>query len=162
MIWKIVFTHLQRPLDLENCPKLQPVYSMPSVSAILEPTTNQHKRINYLLPVCDVVCSQTLTGTRNAIFILQGQLPIALDIFSGLTCCINPLHSNISIHILYTVLYTFPQCRQGEFVWQSRTSFIGDHFLHQYDIDINVTIMSGVIFWGQIKCWSYLGVKGLR
>ena len=79
MIWKIIFTHLQRPLDLENCPKLQPVYSMPSVSAILEPTTNQHKRINYLhvLSVCDVVFSQTLTETRNTIFLLQGQLPIA-------------------------------------------------------------------------------------
>ena len=78
MIWKIIFTHLQRPLDLENCPKLQPVYSMPSVSAILEPTTNQHKRINYLhvLSVCDVVFSQTLTETRNTIFLLQGQLPI--------------------------------------------------------------------------------------
>ena len=79
MIWKIIFTHLQRPLDLENCPKLQPVYSMPSVSAILEPTTNQHKRINYLhvLSVCDVVFSQTLTETCNTIFLLQGQLPIA-------------------------------------------------------------------------------------
>ena len=79
MIWKIIFTHLQRPLDLENCPKLQPVYSMPSVSAILEPTTNQHKRINYLhvLSVCDVVFSQTLTETHNTIFLLQGQLPIA-------------------------------------------------------------------------------------
>ena len=79
MIWKIIFTHLQRPLDLENCPKLQPVYSMPSVSAILEPTTNQHERINYLhvLSVCDVVFSQTLTETRNTIFLLQGQLPIA-------------------------------------------------------------------------------------
>ena len=85
-----------------------------------------------------------------------------LDIFSGLTCCINPLHSNISIHILYTVLYTFPQCWQGEVVWQSWASFIGDHFLHRCDTDIYVTLMSGVIFWGQIKCWSYLGVKGLR
>ena len=79
MIWKIIFTHLQRPLDLENCPKLQPVYSMPSVSAILEPTTNQHKRINYLhvLSVCDVVFLQTLIETHNTIFLLQGQLPIA-------------------------------------------------------------------------------------
>ena len=100
MIWKIIFTHLQRPLDLENCPKLQPVYSMPSVSAILEPTTNQHKRINYLhvLPVCDVVCSQTLTETRNTIFLLQGQLPITF----GYLFRAHMLHQPFTLQYQYT------------------------------------------------------------
>ena len=100
MIWKIIFTHLQRPLDLENCPKLQPVYSMPSVSAILEPTTNQHKRINYLhvLSVCDVVFSQTLTETRNTIFLLQGQLPIAF----GYLFRSHMLHQPFTLQYQYT------------------------------------------------------------
>ena len=100
MIWKIIFTHLQRPLDLENCPKLQPVYSMPSVSAILEPTTNQHKRINYLhvLSVCDVVFSQTLTETRNTIFLLQEQLPIAF----GYLFRSHMLHQPFTLRYQYT------------------------------------------------------------
>ena len=100
MIWKIVFTHVQRPLDLENCPKLQPVYSMQSVSAILEPTTNQHKRINYLhvLSVCDVVFSQTLTETRNTIFLLQGQLPIAF----GYLFRSHMLHQPFTLQYQYT------------------------------------------------------------
>ena len=100
MIWKIIFTHLQRPLDLENCPKLQPVYSMPSVSAILEPTTNQHKRINYLhvLSVCDVVFSQTLTETRNTIFLLQGQLPITF----GYLFRSHMLHQPFTLQYQYT------------------------------------------------------------
>ena len=100
MIGKIIFTHLQRPLDLENCPKLQPVYSMPSVSAILEPTTNQHKRINYLhvLSVCDVVFSQTLTETRNTIFLLQGQLPITF----GYLFRSHMLHQPFTLQYQYT------------------------------------------------------------
>ena len=100
MIWKIIFTHLQRPLDLENCPKLQPMYSMPSVSAILEPTTNQHKRINYLhvLSICNVVFSQTLTETRNTIFLLQGQLPITF----GYLFRSHMLHQPFTLQYQYT------------------------------------------------------------
>ena len=108
MIWKIVFTHLQRPLDLENCPKLQPVYSMPSVSAILEPTTNQHKRINYLhvLSVCDVVFSQTLTETHNTIFLLQGQLPIAFGYLFRSHMLYQPFTLQYQYtHSLYCSLY---------------------------------------------------------
>ena len=105
MIWKIVFTHLQRPLDLENCPKLQPVYSMPSVSAILEPTTNQHKRINYLhvLSVCDVVFSQTLTETRNTIFLLQGQLPIAFGYLFRSHMPHQPFKLQYTFSILFSI-----------------------------------------------------------
>ena len=108
MIWKIIFTHLQRPLDLENCPKLQPVYSMPSVSAILEPTTNQHKRINYLhvLSVCDVVFSQTLTETHNTIFLLQGQLPIAFGYLFRSHMLYQPFTLQYQYtHSLYCSLY---------------------------------------------------------
>ena len=108
MIWKIIFTHLQRPLDLENCSKLQPVYSMPSVSAILEPTTNQHKRINYLhvLSVCDVVFSQTLTETHNTIFLLQGQLPIAFGYLFRSHMLYQPFTLQYQYtHSLYCSLY---------------------------------------------------------
>ena len=38
---------------------------------------------------------------------------------------INPLHPNISMHILLTVLCTSPKCGQGEFVEQSRGYLIG-------------------------------------
>ena len=42
---------------------------------------------------------------------------------------INPFHTVISMHILHTVLFTFPKLLQVEFVWQSRVSLIGVHFL---------------------------------
>lgn len=39
---------------------------------------------------------------------------------------------NISMHILHTLLYTFPEVLQREFVKQSRASLDGDHFLCLY------------------------------
>lgn len=134
MIWKIIFTHLQRPLDLENCPKLQPMYSMPSVSAILEPTTNQHKRINYLLPVCNVVCWQTLTGTRNTIFILQGQLPIAF----GYLFRSHMLHQPFTLqhqytHSLYCSLYISWSADKENFLNNQEPFLVCDHSLYFYN-----------------------------
>ena len=47
----------------------------------------------------------------------------------------NSLHLNISMHILHTVLYTFPlvQVRRIE---QSRVSLVNDHFLDSYELNV--------------------------
>ena len=51
---------------------------------------------------------------------------------------INPLHPNIitDMHILLTVLYTFPWLKQGEFVKPLRASLVSDHFLYSHDLNI--------------------------
>ena len=48
---------------------------------------------------------------------------------------ISLLHSNISIHIHYTILFIIPMVPTGEFVWQSGASYIGDHFLYSHDLE---------------------------
>ena len=40
------------------------------------------------------------------------------------------------MNILHTVLYTFPKVLTGEFVNQSKASFIGDHFLYSHDLNV--------------------------
>ena len=49
---------------------------------------------------------------------------------------INPFHIDIGMHILHTVLFTFPKLLQVEFVWQSRVSLIGAHFLCISDLNM--------------------------
>ena len=46
---------------------------------------------------------------------------------------LNPLHSGISVHILPTVVYTFPMIRKENFFQQSRASWVDDHFLNSHD-----------------------------
>ena len=61
------------------------------------------------------------------------------------------------MHILHTVLYIFPKVLTGEFVYQSKalSSVIISFILMTLMCD------SGVILWGEIRCWSLLGFKGL-
>ena len=42
---------------------------------------------------------------------------------------LNPLHPNISMHILHTVLNTILEVLTEEFFQQSRGSLVSDHFL---------------------------------
>ena len=49
---------------------------------------------------------------------------------------LNPLHLNIIMHILYTVLYTFLKMYRGEFVLQSKASLVGDHLLFSPDLNV--------------------------
>ena len=49
---------------------------------------------------------------------------------------IGPLHPNISVHILQTVLYTIPKVLTKIIVLQSRVSLVGDHFLHSCDLNV--------------------------
>ena len=48
----------------------------------------------------------------------------------------NPLHPNISKHILHTVLYTFPKVLTRRIGQQSMASFVGDHFLYFRDLNL--------------------------
>ena len=48
----------------------------------------------------------------------------------------DPLHPNNSIDILNTDLSTFPVVIQGEYVWQSKASEIGDYFYYSHHFDI--------------------------
>ena len=68
------------------------------------------------------------------------------------------LYTLISLCI-FSILFIihFLRCWKGEFVEQSRTSLVGDHFLYPHDLN--------VWFRGDLKrkirCQSLLGVKGL-
>ena len=42
----------------------------------------------------------------------------------------------LSMHILHTVLHTFPQVLTRRIFWQTRTSLVGDHFLF-YSCNLN-------------------------
>ena len=66
----------------------------------------------------------------------------------------STLYTNISMHILLTVLPTFPIELQGEFVYQSRASWVGDHFPYYH----NLNVWSGGDTIGEIKCVSLLRV----
>ena len=48
----------------------------------------------------------------------------------------NPLHLNISMHILHIVLHTILSCWQGEFVEQSRASLVVDHFPYSHNLNV--------------------------
>ena len=71
---------------------------------------------------------------------------------------VNPLHPNISMLILHTVLYTFPEVL-------TRGNVLKNQELYKLVIIslILVTLMfdSGVILWGEIRSWSLLVVEGL-
>ena len=74
---------------------------------------------------------------------------------------LTPLHPNISIHILYTLLRTFSEVltRRICFQYQSKTSFkleIISFFL------VTLMIDSWVIFFGEIWCKFLSRVKGLN
>ena len=49
---------------------------------------------------------------------------------------IGPLHPNISMHILQTVLYIIPNVLTKRIVLQSRVSLVGDHLLHSCDLNV--------------------------
>ena len=57
-----------------------------------------------------------------------------IDLFKGIYRTF-PLHPSISMHILHTVLQTFPKVLTRRIVQQSRAYLIGDHFLY-YQIEL--------------------------
>ena len=73
--------------------------------------------------------------------------------FSFSSTCFT-LTSVCTFSILFSIL--FIRCWQGEFVWQSRVSLVGDHFLYYGNLNV----------WLRDSVWNYtlvtLGVLELR
>ena len=70
---------------------------------------------------------------------------------------INPSHPNIILHILYTLLYTFPKVLTRRICIVIKNFFSCDHLLYSHDVNK----WSAVILQGEIRCWSLLGLIGL-
>ena len=49
---------------------------------------------------------------------------------------LNPLHTNISIQFLPTVLYTFPMVLTKRICLTIKASQVGDHFLYSHDLNV--------------------------
>ena len=87
--------------------------------------------------------------------------PISLGMTYGSTSTttVNPLHPNISTCI-FSLLFSYHllRCWIGEFVWQSRAILVIIIFF----IPVIWMCDSGVKLYREIRCWSVLGVSGLR
>ena len=87
--------------------------------------------------------------------------PISLGMTYGSTSTttVNPLHPNISTCI-FSLLFSYHllRCWIGEFVWQLRAILVVIIFF----IPITWMCDSGVKLYREIRCWSVLGVSGLR
>ena len=68
---------------------------------------------------------------------------------------LNPLHSNISMHIPHTVLYIFPVVLTRR-ICLTIMSFFRDHFVYS-----QVLNALGVKLLGEIRCLSLIGLRGL-
>ena len=68
----------------------------------------------------------------NAYLYLQGT---DRDKSSSTEYGFNPLHPNISIHSLYTFLYTFPLVLTRRICLAIKASLVGDHLLYSYDLN---------------------------
>ena len=67
---------------------------------------------------------------------------------------VNPLHPNISMHILHTVLYTFPEVLTRGNVFKNQELY---KLLIIFLILETLVFDSGVILLGEIRSWSLLG-----
>ena len=46
---------------------------------------------------------------------------------------LNPLHPNISMYILHTILFTFPKVLTRRIYFTIKSFLVGDHFLYSSD-----------------------------
>ena len=67
---------------------------------------------------------------------------------------VNPLHPNISMHNLHTVLYTFPEVLRRRNVFKNQELY---KLVIIFLIIVTLMFDSGVILLGEIRCWSLLG-----
>ena len=68
---------------------------------------------------------------------------LVIDVSNSVfSCCliINPLPINPVSTFSFLLFIHFVRCWQGEFVYQSKVSFVGDHFLHFHPCDSRVTL----------------------
>ena len=61
-------------------------------------------------------------------------LSIPSDLNGNLPVPINPLHPNISIYTLHTLLNTFPLVLTRRICLTIKVSLVGDHFLYSHDL----------------------------
>ena len=61
------------------------------------------------------------------------------------------------MQFLHTVLYTFPEVWQGEFVLQSIASLVGDHFL--FFVTLKCDLGATTCIQGETRCYSLFGVN---
>ena len=73
-----------------------------------------------------VLCYPNAGNSRTSIYFF----------FTTLVRVGTPLHPNISIHNLHTVLYTFPKMPTSRIKEQSRVSSVGDHFFSSCDLQM--------------------------
>ena len=67
---------------------------------------------------------------------------------------VNPLHPNISMQVLHTVLYTFPEVLTRGNVFKNQELY---KLLIIFLILETLEFDSGVILLGEIRSWSLLG-----
>ena len=67
---------------------------------------------------------------------------------------VNPLHPNISMQVLHTVLYTFPEVLTRGNVFKNQELY---KLLIIFLILETLVFDSGVILLGEIRSWSLLG-----
>ena len=75
-----------------------------------------------------------------------------------MTITLNPSHPNISMHILFTVLYTFPVILMRRISQTVKTFF---EWVVNSNILITLMFDSAVMKYREIRHWSLLVVKGL-
>ena len=61
-----------------------------------------------------------------------------MPVTSSIKCKLNPLIFNRDRVFIFSILFTVHLlgCCQGEFVYESRVSLVGDHFLYSHDINV--------------------------
>ena len=98
---------------------------------------------------------QSPVAGANNIWLLKVYCRLS-DLFPLFKVSLNPLHPNISLHILHTILYVFRSIEREnlfnnqELLWMVIAFFIL----------VTLRCDSGMILWGEIRCESLLGVKG--
>ena len=113
MLWALMFLHLFICSIGLNC-ALGATEMRPFIEAVGLCTTSY------------VLCYPNAGNSRTSIYFF----------FTTLVRVGTPLHPNISIHNLHTVLYTFPKMPTSRIKEQSRVSSVGDHFFSSCDLQM--------------------------
>ena len=71
-------------------------------------------------------------NVSNYFNIILSRIPS--DLNGNLPVPINPLHPNISIYTLHTLLNTFPLVLTRRICLTIKVSLVGDHFLYSHDL----------------------------
>ena len=53
---------------------------------------------------------------------------------------LNPFHPSISMHILHTVLSTFPKVLARRICFTTKSFLVGDHFFYFHDVNVGFRV----------------------